>query len=368
MVKNSKGASAREKVQTAGKWLRPLVVAGSLVFALWFFYAVYEQRNGGAETESIGKSAETSKQLRSEVRHWFRKTFPEAAARADERFGLFEYDREGLPVTRPVWVILAHGIDEPGNLWANLAPVLAAEGYHILELRYPNDQPIHESAVLLGREMGLLMQAGSDSPAQGFHLVGHSMGGLVFREFLTHPDLYPGCDWKEAAPVRSMIQLGTPNKGSWLATYRMPIELRDHLFKQNGMDALLGMILDGAGEAQIDLKPESTFLRELNNRPFPESIYWVGVAGTGSPANLDSISNLPVIKNSNFPQSLDDLQKTFPELFKGSGDGAVSVESLRCDEMDEVHHVDANHRNMVRNPWSEMPPAIPIVVEVLARF
>jgi hypothetical protein len=169
------------------------------------------------------------------------------------------------------------------------------------------------------------------------------------------------------APIRNLIQLGTPNHGSWLATYRLPVELRDHLFKDFGFDAMLGMIWDGAGEAQIDLKPGSVFLEELNGRSFPPSIYWVGVAGTGSPVDLSLLQNVSFLKDTKISDSAGELNETFPELFKGTGDGCVSIDSLRCEEMNAVFYVNATHRDMVRNSGEQLPPAIPIVVDVLSR-
>ncbi|MCZ6674505.1 MAG: hypothetical protein O7C75_16380, partial [Verrucomicrobia bacterium] len=131
-------------------------------------------------------------------------------------------------------------------------------------------------------------------------------------------------------------------------------------------DAFLGMLWDGAGEAQIDLQPESAFLTELNGRPFPKDIYWVGIAGTGSPVDLLNIQNNSRLSQTSLGQSVGKLQKTFPELFKGTGDGVVSTDSLHCAEMNAVYYVEANHRNMVRDP-SGTPPAIEIIKDVLSR-
>ena len=349
--------------QKTWKWVKRVLVALSLVIVSWFFYSVYHARNNGANSERISSSQLASKQLRTEVRTWFRKTFPESAARADEQFGFFEMERAEFPETREDLVVLAHGLDEPGNLWANLAPELAAEGYKLLEFRYPNDQPVHESSRFLRRQLDQLLDSEEHPPV--IHLIGHSMGGLVYREFITHPDLYAQAPWSGISPVKTLIQLGTPNRGSWLATYRLPAELRDHLFKDYGIDALLGMLWDGAGEAQIDIKPQSLFLEELNKRVFPDSIFWVGIAGTGSPVNLDWLMNWTGFKGSGLSGSLAELQSTFPELFKGTGDGCVSVDSLTCEAMDEVHFVEAHHRSMVRSSRLPTPPAIPIIVDVL---
>jgi pimeloyl-ACP methyl ester carboxylesterase len=368
MIKYFRNSSHAQKVRVLSRWMKPLLVVASLAFCSWFFYSVYEQRNGGSSTEDIGISGENSKRLRTEVRSWFRQTFPASAARADENFGIFEFDRGDLPVTRSEWVLLAHGLDEPGNLWANLAPALVDDGYRVMEFRYPNDQPIQESSLLLKAQTELLLSDdGLKAPPSGIHLVGHSMGGLVFRNFVTHPELLPTCSWTIHTSVLSLVQLGTPNHGSWLATYRLPVELRDHLFKDFGLDAILGMVWDGAGEAQIDIKPESVFLKNLNSRTFPKSIYWVGVAGIGSPVNLQQVQSWSGWKGSAFSGSLNDLQNTFPELFLGTGDGCVSVDSLKCEDMDAVFFVDATHRSMVRDSRNDLPPAIPIVLEVLEK-
>lgn len=345
--------------------IKPILVVGSLAFVFWFLVAVLKEKQDGATTDQLVTNSETSLRLRSQVRQWFRKTFPESAARSDEKFGFFEMEREEQPITHSSWVVLAHGLDEPGNLWADLGPALAENGFNVLEFRYPNDQPVHQSSLFLAEQLAGLIE--SEPSIDGLHLIGHSMGGLVLRNFITHPNMLPQAAWKEKVPVKTLIQLGTPNHGSWLATYRLPVELRDHLFKDYGMDAILGMIWDGAGEAQIDLKPESSFLKQLNERPFPKDIYWVGVAGTGSPVGLPKVQGWADSLNIPLNESIENIQATFPELFKGSGDGVVSIDSLRCEEMNEVFLVDAHHRDMVRNPKVDEPPAIPIVIEVLRR-
>lgn len=350
------------KIPKAVRWLRLVLVILACGFTLWFFYAVYSERNGGGSTDRIGNTADDSKRLRTEVRTWFRKTFPESAARADERYGFFEYESSETQSSGR-WVFLAHGLDEPGNLWADLAPVLADERYRVFEFRYPNDQPIHESSQFFDEQLSALLETEIATRPEQIHLMGHSMGGLVLRNYITHPDLLP----RSPIPaIRSLMQIATPNHGSWLSTYRFPVELRDHLFKDYGVDAVLGMIWDGAGEAQIDLKPESEFLENLNNRTFPENIYWLGVAGTGSPVDLGSFQSSSWFKDTKLAQSAGELNETFPELFKGTGDGCVSIESLRCTDMNAIYFVDGTHRSVVRDSSGKTPPSIPIILETLS--
>ncbi|MCP4693832.1 MAG: acetyltransferase, partial [Desulfobacterales bacterium] len=83
------------------------------------------------------------------------------------------------------------------------------------------------------------------------------------REMLTRPDI--GYEEKRRAgrlPAASrLILVGVPNHGSQLARFRVLGEFRDqwmHLFKGEGHWPR--WIMDGAGEAKIDLLPGSRFL------------------------------------------------------------------------------------------------------------
>jgi len=188
LIMNPKSSPVSLKMSQLRKWFRPILALFALGFSVWFFYSVYVERNGGNDTERIGNSADDSKRLRTEVRTWFRKTFPESAARADEQFGFFEFEASEQ-VDSKKWVLLAHGLDEPGNLWADLAPALVGQGYRVLEFRYPNDQPIHESSVFFRDELTSFLKSTSETDyPEEVHLIAHSMGGLVLRNFITHPD------------------------------------------------------------------------------------------------------------------------------------------------------------------------------------
>ena len=93
-------------------------------------------------------------------------------------------------------------------------------------------------------------------------IVAHSMGGLVSREMLTSPEMnYQAAEKNGQVPeVVALIMVGTPNHGSQLARFRVFAEWRDHLARlTKGEGYWLGSILDGAGEAKIDLLPGSLF-------------------------------------------------------------------------------------------------------------
>ncbi len=331
------------------------VVILSSLFVCWVGIQVF--------TKGDTFHGEASKKLRSELRLFLKSAFPESARRVEESYGLFENKMGRVGIETNEWVFLVHGLDEPGELWGNLAPALLEEGYRVFEFRYPNDQPIHDSAVLLGKHLEAILADESDGKNVSF--IGHSMGGLVLREFITHPELMIESEWNSHHNMSTLIQVATPNHGSWLSTYRLPIEIKDHFSKEHGVDAMLAMIWDGAGEAGIDLHPESEFIHELNDRPFPVGVRWVGIGGNNSPVDFSSFGDgKSVMENPVWRGPLEKIKATLPEVFDGKGDGAISVESLTCEEMDMIYLLDGDHRSILRDKKKE-PPSISIILREL---
>jgi pimeloyl-ACP methyl ester carboxylesterase len=309
---------------------------------------------------------EEEKELRRQIRETAIRTFPEQAAEFAGNLGLFPYDadrdaRSATPNRRTV--VLIHGLDDPGKVWQDLAPALDEEGFDVWVMEYPNDQPIVDSVRLLFDELHKL-------PAQGIariSIVAHSMGGLVSRETLTRPEI----DYATAAAsgvvpeVEQLIMVATPNHGSQLARMRLFGETRDHLVRlMQGEATWLGMILDGAGEAKIDLLPGSSFLTELNARPHPDGLEMLVIAGISSPWSEQEIDRWVDSVNREWATKLGE---TLVSMTRGVGDGLVTVDSSR---LEGVPHrtVDGNHLTIIRNVTASsprVPPAVPIVIEWL---
>lgn len=299
-----------------------------------------------------------SPRARGEFRDTVRQLFPEQARAAAAGYGLKAFRTPGAGAGRRP-VVLVHGLDDPGKVWMNLAPALDDAGYGVWQMRYPDDQPILDSARLLRRELATLRASGIER----LDLVAHSMGGLVSRELLTSPELREG----EPLPrVGRLIMLGTPNHGSELARLRALAEVRDQFADLlAGEFSWLGWIFDGAGEAGLDLLPGSEFLRRLNARPPP-----VGVRLTVIAAVLEQVERqrllerLPVSGLSGPLASGLDLVE---DLLAQVGDGLVTVESARLPGAG-FHLVEGNHLSMVRNVLessTRVPPAIPLVLRLL---
>jgi pimeloyl-ACP methyl ester carboxylesterase len=319
---------------------------------------------------------EEEKELRRQLRETVKEKFPEQAAELSKTFGLFifEGNRETPGELAPdrKSVVLVHGLDDPGKVWQNLAPELVKEDFNVWLMRYPNDQPVVESARLFFEALLGLKQRGIDR----ISIVAHSMGGLVSREMLTRPEIeYSASAKNRRVPeVAALIMVGTPNHGSQLVRLRLFTEMRDQLARlTKGRANWLGGILDGAGEAKIDLLPGSRFLTELNARPHPEGMDVLIIAGITSPWSEKDINrwvgNLRNNVSGDKQKWVDELGKNMISMTHGLGDGLVTVEST---QLAGVPHrtVEGTHLSMIRNITSgsrRIPPAVPIIVDQLKR-
>jgi hypothetical protein len=200
------------------------------------------------------------------------------------------------------------------------------------------------------------------------------MGGLVTRETLTRPEIdYTGALTDGLVPeVAELIMVATPNHGSQMARVRVFGETRDHLVRlMKGEASWLGMILDGAGEAKIDLLPESRFLKELNARPHPEGVEMFVIAGISTPWNEEDINRwVGSVREQLSDENrgwADGLGETLISMTNGLGDGLVTVESTRLEGFPH-RTVDGTHLTMIRNITKNsrrIPPAVPIIIDEL---
>ena len=317
---------------------------------------------------------EEEKELRTQLRESVKESFPEESAAFSRTFGLRRFEPDGHPCREADsgrGVVLVHGLDDPGKVWRSLAPELCDQGFDVWLMQYPNDQPIAESARLLLEELKGLEEESIERVA----IVAHSMGGLVSREILTSPEIGYAASARDGVvpEVRTLIMVGTPNHGSSLARFRVFAEWRDQLSRlTNGEASWLGGILDGAGEAKIDLLPGSRFLTELNRRPHPEGVEMLIIAGVASPWSEGEIGGWidEQVKNASKDQEkrLDELGASLVSLARGVGDGLVSVESSRLEGV-EHQTVDGTHMSMIRTLTSDserIPPVVPIIVDRLS--
>ena len=105
-------------------------------------------------------------------------------------------------------VVLRHGIlRSAGSLW-KLERALRAHGYETLNLSYPSTRgSIEDHAAMLARELEQKLEDQAQRPLE-LYFVGHSMGGLQIRSYLSRAD---------ARSPTACVFLGVPNQGAFLA-------------------------------------------------------------------------------------------------------------------------------------------------------
>jgi len=263
-------------------------------------------------------------------------------------------------------IVLVHGLDEPGDVWTDLAPALYDAGHTVVRFDYPNDQAIAKSGAAMFEGVARLRAAGIER----IRIVGHSMGGLVSRDMLTAPELYAGEAVVDGHPrVVSLIVVGTPFEGSDFAPLQWIGETRDQIVRcvnRAGCDprALLGFMYDGRGEASDDLTPGSAYLQSACNRKMSDEIRMTSIIGQALPIDGAMVSDVLGGSWVEWMVGEDTVESAVAFADHAAncvGDGVVS-ESSACEAQDsgEVIVVRANHRSMLRRT-----PALEAIAEGL---
>ena len=342
----------------------------------WLVFICFIVILAGLWEFSLSRFREEDKAFRQQFRKAVKRTFPKQAQEVASSYGLISL--ESIEKTDPARgphpppVVLIHGLDEPGKVWMNLAPALINAGFDVWEMHYPNDQPIAESAWFLTEKLPDLRRIGVDR----ITIVAHSMGGLVAREMLTNPEIaYPTQVRTRIVPqVDRLIMVATPHHGSELARFRALAELRDQWVNLvEGKGHWLRSIMDGAGEAKIDLLPGSEFLTALNARPHPEGIEMSNLAGVASPWDDDALKNFIQAVRGKLPEEAQTVVAEFQDFLEsaanGLGDGLVTVESARLAGI-PFQTLPGTHLSVIRNITKDsrrIPPAVPLIIEQLKR-
>ncbi len=316
--------------------------------------------------------------IRSKIVRMIQAWFPGAAAKAKAYYGLHVWQPDGkrLPISETKLkakhvVLLVHGLDEPGDIFDVAGPHLVKAEYTAVQFFYPNDQRIVKSARSLHKHMGMLREAGVEEVS----IVAHSMGGLVSREMLTHPDFYggQGKGHEKLPHIKRLIMVGTPNQGSNLAKLRSFAEVREtavRLFSRDRM--LFGGFFDGAGEAGDDLLPESEFLQRLNARPHADDVEYTVLAALASPVTNEGIENLKKKLHDKIgdthPEQIEKSAAALSKLIEGIGDGAVPLESTMLKGFSDHVIVQGNHATMLDKLPAEGEKKPTAIGEILKRL
>ncbi len=307
---------------------------------------------------------EHERELRIAAQEQLEEWFPEQMALPPELFG-FQVPADSTRSAPDL--VLIHGLDEPGGIWDETLASLDEAGLEAWEFRYPNDQAIDRSADLLAEHWPLL------DPAHEVILVGHSMGGLVVRDFVTrwrHP--VDGPARVDGPAVLGVIMIATPNQGSGWARLRAWLGLREWVVQiPEGQLSPFAGLRQGTGAAKIDLRPDSRFLTELNTRQWPDSVKLMIIGGQLGEATPDMLRGLDRLGEE---LAVSDLRARveawWEETGEELGDGVVPVASLRFEGSPDPLLLPASHRGLlVELPLADgPPPAIAPMLETVLEW
>ena len=197
------------------------------------------------------------------------------------------------------YVVLVHGLDWFRNTLEPTAEYLHAAGYETLNVRYPSRKVANPEAA--AQWVRQVVGEHCRDPHKRIHLVGHSMGALVVREYLA--------DGKPARLGR-VVFLAAPNQGTPLAE---PLRWKP-----------LGALFSPAAAASCGQPGR----------------------GAGSGRRAEEIDDAPGVLMGTQPGWFP----LFSLFMKGADDGVVPVDSGRLRGMAEFRVVRTSHTAMPRNP------------------
>lgn len=199
----------------------------------------------------------------------------------------------GLSSPPPEAVILLHGLARSARPMEKLARAARDAGYVPFNRGYPSTTATVRA--LVDAHLAPLVREALAAGAPRVHFIGHSMGGILIRQYLAAYEL---------PQVGRVVMIGTPNRGS---------ELVDRL----GRLAPFGWINGPAGH-ELGTGPDS-----LPNR-LPPATYEAGIiAGTRS------------------------YNPAYSAMIRGPNDGKVSVERAQLDGMRDLLVLPVNHTFMM---------------------
>jgi pimeloyl-ACP methyl ester carboxylesterase len=300
--------------------------------------------------EAIGKLDA----VRRLSRVYVAETAPHATAAQARNWGL------DAPATidpgRPL-VVLIHGLDSDRCDCAPLGELIQASGRQVAYFSYPGDQPIDDSAALLGR---CLKDARSAHPNLAIDIVAHSMGGLVARAYVEGPDYTGGVD--------RMILVAPPNHGSSWARYRSLLSIQENLYlrRVNPNWHWTWLVTEGLGEAGNELLPGSEFLKRLDTQPRRAGVRYTIIAGNHSSVSRAEGNCVAQIADWfptrtrgwwGFRSCYNRLESAADRYHTetSDNDGPVSLASTRLSGVDDYIILPANHVSLYM-PMDGKPP------------
>ena len=255
---------------------------------------------------------------------------------------------EGRPI-----VLCLHGLNGTHDAFDGLRQQLRSRGYATAAVAYDSQRSI----AAIARDVSVMVGSHFESCSyqQALVLVGHSMGGLIAREWTNHPTL-------ENDSITGLITIGTPHQGSAWAT--LPPLMQLFVKGEFGVSDMSDLILHAPSNPALrDIAPGSAFLDALNARENRRDVRYTSVIGTGSPIDATTVEKIQqafrqLERRDGFVRlirpRIQPLLNGFDELVRGRGDGIVASQNATMASTTDLVEVDLSHFGLVR-PLGDQP-------------
>jgi hypothetical protein len=165
-----------------------------------------------------------------------------------------------------------------------------------------------------------------------------------------------------------------------LANWSLGFDMLDDVAEEGSRDEVsqfYAMIEDGMSEALDDLRPDSAFLFQLNQRKRNPAVRYSLFLGTGGLLAPDDMDELRKWWNKAKEESrvvallaprVDETLLDLDEVVRGRGDGVVAVKRGRLEGVDDTVVAEFSHLNVLQGTDGvERDPIFAMVVERLAK-
>ncbi|TWU57194.1 PGAP1-like alpha/beta domain-containing protein [Rubripirellula reticaptiva] len=261
--------------------------------------------------------------------------------------------------------ICLHGLKSNPEIFGALRNELRQAGYATATVSYDDRRSIVESANLISNKCETLFRNARVKPRLA--LIGHSMGGLVAREWTENPAL-------PNQRITTLITVASPHLGSNWATMPPLINLlADGTLEGRDLVNLLLHLPSSPGVR--DLEPGSKMLETMNGRPRQNNVRYTAIVGTHCPINAEESRELrSAIRQLDQAESFTRLirPRILPllndcdELIEGKGDGVVAVSSGMIPGVADTVLVPLAHSEMIaRLPAGKPNPVWQLILDRL---
>ena len=245
-------------------------------------------------------------------------------------------------------IVCFHGLKSRPSKFDDFRVFMRDAGFATAAISYDDHQSISDSA----QQISLIaQQLFTDGNQPELVLVGHSMGGLVAREWTENPDL-------GHEKIVSLITIASPHRGSNWASLPPLLDL----FAERSLDTqdLVDVLLHQPSAPGLrELAPESKFLTDLAARPRKPGVRYTTIVATGSPVTEEEVANLRATLQRLDQEGsvlrlirprIQPLLQSFDELARGKGDGVVAVDRATIGGVDDIVSVELSHIDVISSP------------------